>query len=260
MSLKDNLSIIDAHLHLDLEKYADVRLAARALSDELAAADVERGLVLHLEHQGVNGADFAAAIQENDRLEAFFNIDPHSGSAKEDLVHAIQELGFCGLKLHPRIQKFDLRNQAVIDLIRLAGTNGVPTLIDAFPDGSALMNGFNPLDFSYVAQKCPESKIIIAHMGGHYVLDMMFLAKRLPNVYFDFSYSLLYYRGSSIPQNMVYAMKSMKCEKIFFGSDYPDRTIKEAIDESKKILMLHDVSDKEMMKLFYTNIKEFMTW
>ena len=69
-----------------------------------------------------------------------------------------------------------------------------------------------------------------------YVLDFMMLAKRLPNVYMDCSYSLLYYQGSPTLKNLVYAMKSMKMERIFYGSDYPDREIKESLDLSCKDL------------------------
>ena len=122
------------------------------------------------------------------------------------------------------------------------------------------MQGLNPLQYASLAKACPNTCFIWAHMGGHQVIDFMMLAKRLENVYFDCSYSLLYFRGSSIPQNMVYAMKSMRFERIFYGSDYPDRTIKESLHSSIDVLDEFGVTDSQKEKLLYSNFKEFMSW
>ena len=94
-------------------------------------------------------------------------------------------------------------------------------------------------------------------MGGHYVLDFMMLAKRLPNIYFDISYSFLYYRGSSIPQNMIYAMQSMRFKNIFYGSDYPDRPLKESLELSISLLNEHQVHGDDQAQILHLNAKTF---
>ncbi len=97
-------------------------------------------------------------------------------------------------------------------------------------------------------------------MGGHYVIDFMMLAKRLPNVFFDFSYSLLYFKQSSIPQNMVFAMRSMKFDRIFYGSDYPDRTISETVHSSLSCLRNLGVDEPDLCKIMGLNAKHFFGW
>ena len=111
-----------------------------------------------------------------------------------------------------------------------------------------------------VAKACPDTRIVVAHMGGHHVLDLMMLAKRIPNMYFDTSYTLLYYRGSAVIQNIVYAMRSMRFERIFYGSDYPDRSIKDTVDGSYNLLKEYGLSEDEITKILYTNAKEFLDW
>ena len=94
-------------------------------------------------------------------------------------------------------------------------------------------------------------------MGGHYVFDFMMLAKRIPNIYFDVSYSLLYYRGSSIPGNMVYVIKSMKADRIFYGSDYPDRPLNESLELSKAVLVENKLPVEMTKNLLGENAAEF---
>ena len=97
-------------------------------------------------------------------------------------------------------------------------------------------------------------------MGGHYVLDFMMLAKRLENVYMDLSYSLLYYKENSTINDIIYSMKSMKFNKIFYGSDYPDRSIMNSYKMSENILKRHGLNDIELGKVFFSNSNNFFNW
>ena len=94
-------------------------------------------------------------------------------------------------------------------------------------------------------------------MGGHHVIDFMMLAKRLDNVYFDISYSFLYYRGSDVPKNMAYAMKSMRYERVFYGSDYPDRSIQQTLTESLALFDQFDIDKADQKKILSTNANLF---
>ena len=224
--------IIDSHLHFDNRLSEDIFGLAKNLNQDLKNSNIDFGVVLHLDIQPWNLDQFSRAIAENDRLIGFANIHPFDNNCNDSLRNSIENLGFKGLKLHPRLQKYEISDQRVSDLISFAGEIGVPVLIDAFPDGDWLTMGFDPLKFMSLARKSPKTKIIIAHFGGHRCVDFMMMAKRLPNVYFDCSYSLLYYRGSSVTQNIIYCMQSMGFNRVFYGSDYPDRSINDSLDFS----------------------------
>ena len=252
--------IIDSHLHLD-EKFDGTALGASAeLNRQLSEAGITRAIVLHLEAQPWSAEDFSEAISNYPRLCGFINVHPNTNNANKLLRYGIEKLGYIGLKLHPRLQEFELNDIRTIRLVQCAGEMNVPVLIDAFPDGTHLMQGFSPLNYSMLAKECPNTRIIWAHMGGHYVIDFMMLAKRLPNVFFDFSYSLLYFNQSSIPQNMVFAMRSMKFDRIFYGSDYPDRTISETVNLSLICLRNLGVDEPDLCKIMGLNAKHFFEW
>ena len=76
----------------------------------------------------------------------------------------------------------------------------------------------------------------------------------------DLSYSLLYFQSSSIPDNMIYAMKSMKFNKIFYGSDYPDRSVTETLQKSLEFFESKKLTSKEVDKILFLNAKDFYGW
>lgn len=250
--------IIDMHTHLDDKVDGTARGAAGELDRQLAEAGVAGAVVLHLERQPWSKEEVAEALAAYPRLHGFVNVHPASPDAARQLRDGIETLGYIGLKLHPRLQQFDVADADTVRLVQAAGEMKVPVLIDAFPDGDALMQGFSPTRYAALAKAAPDTRIIWAHMGGHHVLDFMMLAKRLKNVYLDFSYSLLYYGSSSIPGDMVYAMRSMRFERIFYGSDYPDRTIAATLEGTRRTLQQHGLSEAAMARLMGGNAQDFL--
>ena len=145
----------------------------------------------------------------------------------------------------------------MIKLVRTAGDLKLPVLIDAFPDGDALIIGFSPRNFAKLAMASPQTKTIWAHMGGHHVLDFVMIAKRLPNIWMDCSFSLMYYQNTHILQTILYAIRNLKFQKVMYGSDYPDRSIKESLNFYLNAFKIGGFSQKEIGKIMYQNAKEF---
>ena len=251
--------VIDCHLHLDDRIPGPAFNAAAELSRQLKDSKIRKGIVLHLQTQRWKVEEVAEAISEFDNLEGFVNIHPAQKNSISELERALR-LGFIGLKLHPRLQNYKLNHIGLKPLIDAAGELNVPVLIDAFPDGDWLMMGFDPLEFIKIAKQSPKTKIIFGHFGGHKCIDFMMLAKRIPNIYFDFSYSLLYFRNSSVVGDILYCCKSMRYERIFYGTDYPDRSIdlslKSTLDEFER----YSITDQDQDKLLYENANLFYQW
>ncbi len=250
---------IDAHVHLDDKGFRSAAGAADEVARQMLDAKIDHAIVLHLDKQPWSLEDVAAAMERHDGMHAFANVHPGDPRATEILTNAVNELKFIGLKLHPRLQEFRVDSPAAVKLVECAGNLNIPVLIDAFPDGTGIMQGFDVLSYARLAQMCPGTRIIWAHMGGHRVLDMLMLAKRLPNVYMDMSYSLLYYRGSSVPKDMVYAMRSMKFRRIFYGSDYPDRPLGDSLSLTLGLLRALGLDELEIRVLMHSNAEEFFS-
>jgi predicted TIM-barrel fold metal-dependent hydrolase len=252
--------VIDAHLHLDESVPGPAAEAVRVLRAQLADAGVERAVVLHLETQRWPRREVADALRPHSELLGFANVHPLGPAPLEGLTQAVKEEGFGGLKLHPRLQRHSVIDDRVIALVRHAGGLGVPVLIDAFPDGDWLIEGHRPVHYAQLARACPDTRLIVAHMGGHHVIDMMMLAKRTPNMLLDTSFSLLYYRGSSVPADLVYAMRSMRFDRILYGSDYPDRSVPDTLEASIELLREHGLTDDQLDRILYSNARRVLRW
>ena len=235
--------VIDAHLHLrdrsesaitetprhdvsGVKESAHLWTARQAVDQlllEMESCSVGHAVVLHLLWQPWSIEEFAEALAGQPRLTGFVNVDPSLPSALED-VRKGYELGFRGLKLHPRIQCYRPDDESCVAVVQRAGDLGLPVLLDCFPDGDWLMAGLGVLHYATLARKAPDTTVIVAHAAGHHCLDLLMLAKRVKNLWFDISYSLLYYK-SPVVDSLFYALESIRYEKVLFGTDYPDRPL-----------------------------------
>ena len=252
--------IIDTHLHLNVKLSSDLRVIVDSLDNDLITNNVSRGIVLHLLAQKWSYKIVGELLMKSKTLKGFQNINPLLDTKYRELEDGVKNFGYIGLKLHPRMQEFKIDDPRIVEICKYAGELNVPVLLDAFPDGSAIINGFSVNDFAKVAIACPGTTFIWAHFGGHHAIDFMMVAKRLPNVYLDFSYSWLYYRGSSVVEDLAYAFKSMQYSKIFHGSDYPDRSISNSLVLSFENFAKFGIEGVNLEKLVFINAKEFFGW
>ena len=254
------MKIIDSHLHLNEKLNCGIDTAVRDLDNQLLDCSILRGVVLHLVTQPWGYQEFGEAVEKSKYLQPFVNIDPYAQDRIKILEDAVKNFGYIGLKLHPRLQKFNLSDRRVAELCQIAGDLKIPVLIDAFPDGDWLMNRFHVTLFSDLAQACSSTRFIWAHFGGHNAIVFMMVAKRLTNVYLDISYSWLYYNGSSVIRDMSYAMKSMKYTKVFYGSDFPDRTIEQSLTMSLANFSEMQFAKEDLEKIMFENARDFFNW
>ena len=241
--------IIDAHMHFN-HKIPILKDSIKNLADELKINNIERALVLHLENQKWPYDEISKELKNYPNIKTFFNIHPDDQNAFGKLKNAKENLGAIGLKLHPRLQNIKLTDKNFIKLIQYA----------AFPDGSDLINGFNLMQYVDLAKSATQTKMIWAHMGGHHAIDFAFAAKRLENVYLDISFSIYYYIGSPVVDSILYAIKNLGYNKIFFGSDYPDKNPSEVLKIVNNLFEKHEVSKEDQNKIMYANAKDFFKW
>ena len=251
---------IDFHIHLDFlkPKFPTLEMAASEAQKQIVESGFESGLVLHLRTQPWSLLDVSQALKKCSSLFAFANIDAHAVDAEEQLRWAIRDLGYKGLKLHPRLEQYPADHPNVCKLFQAAGKLGVPVLVDAFPDGVSLQSDFHPKQYAKLALSSPDTPLIVAHFGGIYALEFLLLAKRIPNLYFNIAYTLLYFRESHVTQDLVYCIKSLKGDRVFYGSDYPDRSIAKSLDATLEVFKNFNLNEELQEKVLYGNAKQFM--
>jgi predicted TIM-barrel fold metal-dependent hydrolase len=247
------MKIIDSHVHLDNVAFPNLIDAKNDLLQQLHLSRIEFAFLLHLDWQGWSKHEFYNQFSSNNKIYQFVNIDANTTNISGDLKEAFHDLEYWGLKLHPRFHNFSVNNPNVYEMSKFAGQLGKPILIDVFPDETFLKLRLEPLDFYILAKENPDTNFIWAHFGGHKILDYLMLGRKLNNVYFDISFSLLYYRKSSVLKDIIFALDNIKYERVLYGSDFPDRPIEETLDMTLEILDSYEISESDKLKLFHTN-------
>lgn len=247
------MAAFDAHCHLDVQRHGSVAAAIPALAAEAADAGLAGAVVLPLD---LDPLAVLAGARTHPELVVFACVNPSEPDCHERLAEQAAA-GCRGLKLHPRVQRFTLADPGLPDLIRHAGRLGLPVLIDCFPWG-VLDERLMPLAFDPLAKAAPEATIIMAHAGGIRLYDAMMVAKSNRNVLLDLSFSLLYFRGSSLHSDLAYVIPSVGAGRFLYGSDHPDRPLAAALADSLDALERLRLPDGDIERILHRNAAELL--
>ena len=251
-----------AHIHPDIHGFGSrCDASLETLAEAIRTSPVDKVVLLAIAPDISNEFIADACRQYPDELIGFASVDPLGGEAAvAELRSAIDTLGLRGLKLHPRRQGFGIEEvAAVVPLAETAAALGIPVLLDAFPYGRELFDVREVELILQLASAVPKATIIMAHAGGLRVLDAVLVAKACPNVMLDISFTPHYYAGSSVMQDLVYAINKVGAGRIIYGSDYPDIPLNVALEEAKTLLGQCDLSASDMDQILGGNIMRLLT-
>jgi predicted TIM-barrel fold metal-dependent hydrolase len=170
-------------------------------------------------------------------LIGFATVDPWKGRAAVRELERCAELGLRGLKVQPITQEFWLNDERFRPIWRACQSLGFPVLVHmgttAIGAGSPGGRGFHlkygrPVPgLDDLAADFPELKLIAAHFGWPWHLELLAVARHKRNVYIDLSGWAPRY----IPPEVLQHCNSVMPDKFLFGSDFPlfspDRWLKE---------------------------------
>jgi uncharacterized protein len=209
--------IIDMHMHIDDVPSLGWELSAETCVRSMDEAEVERAAVMTIVDLpgGANPTAMELIAEACDRfagrLYGFIRLNPrHRDESLVLLDRAVTQLGFRGLKLHPVSTLAHPGGAETIALIQAAGELGVPTL---FHCGDEPLT--TPLSIEPAAVACPDSTIILGHMGGYFHVDEAIdVAERNPNIVLETS-------AMPYPAKIREAVERIGAERVVFGSDGP---------------------------------------
>ena len=219
------------------------------------ACIVAMDLTVHYGVEWVTNEDVSRiASAHPDRFMPFASVDPSMGQAAIDkLIHAVKNLKCRGLKLVPPVQHFDISDPKHYPLWETALELDIPvwthTAHQMSHPGSDARLG-HPMLVEPVALKYPKLKIILGHCGFPWQWEAWSLVLRHPNVYVDISsYTNLY---NHLPWD-AYSKYGLE-GKVFFATDYPLFSFKDALRSLENVRLSPDFEKKILyenaMKLF----------
>jgi len=154
---------------------------------------------------------------------AFMKLSDFSGAAEvEDWLAERKEQGFLGVKLHPRLARFDFQHPLLPTSIELANRAGlIPLLCTYFYSGDPICRTLSVETLRDLLYSVPDQKLILLHSGLMRVLELSEITRPFKKVLLDLSFTLCEFAGSSVDMDLRYVMD--RCRgRTCIGSDSPD--------------------------------------
>ena len=208
VGVPDGAQIVDAHVHLGVDRDGHA-LAAADLVADMDANGIAASVAFPANEPGMDGdfreangrvADAAAAYPG--RIIPFCRIDPTLPIGR--VLADADATGVRGVKLHPVAQRFHPEGDECVRVVREATDRGWPVLFHAG-------FGARPLGdaFARLIDQVPDARLILAHGGRGDHRALVAATAGHPGVLFDSSIAAL-------PD-----LVTLAPERIVFGSDRP---------------------------------------
>jgi predicted TIM-barrel fold metal-dependent hydrolase len=173
--------------------------------------------------------------QHPDRLLGFLSLDPMVKGWQDELEEGHKNLGMKGIKLMPMYAGFKPNSREIDHLWQYASKNGLPVLLHTgttFIDKAPLECTL-PRLLDDVANRFPDVKMVLAHLGHPYEGERVATIRKHANVYADCS--ALHYRPFQLYHSLMLLQEYGVWHKLLFGTDFPFTTVDASLSGMRKL-------------------------
>lgn len=218
--------LVDSHTHIFESGCGGpfgLPASATDLVRDMDANEVDVSVVLPLPGVASNQYVQEQCAKFPNRLVGLYTPEfDHPSTMVDDMERFFQRYTFGGLKIHPRWQRVTINDPKVREALEWAAERSLTVLFDLFPFGDNLDEpALQPLAYHRLAQEMPALKMILAHAGGYRVMETFLVAKSNSNVYLDISFTPVYFKGSSVFNDLAFVCRRIPPGRILYGSDFP---------------------------------------
>lgn len=175
------------------------------------------------EQEGYDHETFAARCRPLPELVPIAGVAPKFAADIDCELDKVRDLGFRGIKLHPRLSRFEYDDPRLVDTFKSAAKRGLPvflctyfhTPIARYPDSDPLYAVVRALKAS------PLTRIVLVHGGTVELMRWMQFARHTPSILLDISTTIMRYRGSSLDADLAWLFHGFQ-NRTCIGVDHPE--------------------------------------
>ena len=254
------LPIFDSNAHPTLSgKWVNGRegITASFLIAQMESSDVRRACAVGM--YGVDGYEDEAFIKmchQSERLVPIAGINPDVISDPEEKIEKILQLGFRGVKIHPRLCNISLDSPQLKNLLSVCTVKKLPVFLCTYywEKGDSLRkNNYDALvELISVYDELP---LVLLHGGVHDILKLSEVVRYYPNTLLDLSFTILKYEGSSLDLDIEYLFHQFD-RRLCIGSDQPEFVYPDL--RRRFEYFSRDISEEKARNIAYRNITNFL--
>jgi len=207
---------------------------ADTIHAEMAAVD--KAIIFsprYRDSAGVDGDDQAVAdavARYPDKFVGFAYVDPREPDYMERLRHSIEGLGLKGVKYGPIYNGVALSDPRMAPVYDYCVRRDLPLTLHmgtTFAEHAPADLG-RAIHVDPVAERWPELRMVLAHMGHPWYEDCIAVVRKRPNVFCEIA--AIFYRPWQFWNILVACQEYAITDKIFFGTDFPFSRVDESLE------------------------------
>ncbi len=218
--------IIDALTHITVDGswfHTDRDASLISLLSAMEAGKADRAVLAGI--PGVDDDDLILeAVETNPgRFIPVAGIDVSlSGSELETRMERVRDLGFAGVKLHPRLSAVSLAESQMKEAVRLAGKMNLAAMVCTIHKSPLSPLGQPISDVIHgLCAACDNTRIILVHGGYTDLLATSEVVRPMEHVLLDLSLTLTRFEKTSLGLDMAWLLETFD-RRICVGSDFPE--------------------------------------
>lgn len=255
-----SLPIFDANAHPTLNsKWFDDRegVSFPSLVTQMEKGQIRRACAVGMYGVGdYDSSEFIHMCNINETLVPVAGINPDNISDAESEINKIKEMGFVGVKIHPRICNMTLGSSRLHDVLTACSQVKLPVFLCTYywkKGESIYKNNFDAL--VRLIAEFDELPLLLLHGGVHDILKLSEVARHYPNVLMDLSLTMMKYEKSSLDMDIEFLFHSFD-RRICVGSDQPEY---DYMNFRRRFeYFSRDISEEKAINIAYKNLAVFL--
>ena len=182
-----------------------------------------------------------------DKFLGFYVFNPNFIDSSNEMVDYLENKGFAGVKIHPRIHQCDLSDNRYNCVWESSEKYRIPILAHT---GEGQMYS-DPIAFMEISKEYPDGIFILGHGGESFagINESIEIVNNRENVFIDISGWGFMHRGV-----LEYVVKKVGADKLLFGSDAGWIDFNFAVG----IVSFAEIGDEEKKKILGENMKKLL--
>ena len=258
------IPIFDSLSHPTISNHwlkTDLNSSFHGLNNSLSASGFIGAAAVGI--HGIGDYEHEAFIHHCDKYDLLYPVagfDLNTDNIKKEMS-VIKELGYSAIKLHPRFNKFNLKqNERLSEIFKHAYQLDLVVFFCSYMHTEIISYpSFDPFyQLIKILKKSPNLKLVIVHGGDVNLLKYAELVRFNDNLLLDLSMTMLKYKGSSIDNDIKFLFRNFD-RRICIGTDHPEyshenlRTYFDSLIENLESYRAENIGYKNIMKFLKLN-------
>lgn len=255
------MPIFDSLAHPTLTGYwlgKAVDASFASLVTQLKRADYAGACAIGMaDTEGYAHEPFIQQCRKYDCLVPVAGINPYKKMPLVEELDLIADLGFTGVKIHPRFSGFTQKLDQLYELFQEAATRNLIVFYCTYMH--CAISDYPEVDPFYslisLLKACPSTKVILIHGGDVSLMRYAELVRFDDRLLLDLSLTMMKYKGSSIDLDLGYLFREFD-RRICIGTDHPEYShheVRERFDALSR-----GVNQEKLENIGHRNLQSFI--